>query len=37
MSDNDKISYKQFGNSVNVDVIHYAIKNVLALYEIINL
>jgi DNA (cytosine-5)-methyltransferase 1 len=36
MSGNDKISYKQFGNSVNVDVIHYVIKNVLSLYEIIN-
>ena len=35
LHENDKISYKQFGNSVNVDVIHYVIKNVLQSYKII--
>ena len=31
----DNIAYKQFGNSVNVDVIHIVIKNVLKLYNFI--
>jgi DNA (cytosine-5)-methyltransferase 1 len=28
----DKVAYKQFGNSVNVDVIHYVVKHVLGVY-----
>jgi DNA (cytosine-5)-methyltransferase 1 len=31
--DNDHIAYKQFGNAVNVDVVHYIIKNTLLTYE----
>ena len=32
---NDKIAYKQFGNSVNVDVVHFVINTVLEKYNII--
>lgn len=31
----DKVAYKQFGNSVNVDVVNYVIKTVLQIYNII--
>jgi DNA (cytosine-5)-methyltransferase 1 len=31
----DKIAYKQFGNSVNVDVVHFVINTVLEKYNII--
>jgi DNA (cytosine-5)-methyltransferase 1 len=32
----DKIAYKQFGNAVNVDVVHYVMNKVLKVYEIVN-
>ncbi len=32
MHDNDHIAYKQFGNAVNVDVVHFVISNTLELY-----
>lgn len=35
MCDNDHTAYKQFGNAVNVDVVHFVIQNVLKLYNII--
>ena len=35
MHENDKIAYKQFGNAVNVDVIHLVINNVLKLYNLL--
>lgn len=35
LHEKDNIAYKQFGNSVNVDVIHIVIKNVLKLYNFI--
>ena len=34
MCENDHIAYKQFGNAVNVDVVHFVINNVLRLYGI---
>ena len=34
MCENDHTAYKQFGNAVNVDVVHFVINNVLKLYEI---
>ncbi len=34
LPEEDKIAYKQFGNSVNVDVIHFVIENVLKLYSL---
>ena len=33
MNESDHIAYKQFGNAVNVDVVHYIISNVLKLYN----
>lgn len=35
MCDNDHTAYKQFGNAVNVDVVHFVINNVLKLYGIV--
>ena len=35
MCDNDHTAYKQFGNAVNVDVVHFVIQNVLKLYNIV--
>jgi DNA (cytosine-5)-methyltransferase 1 len=35
MHENDHIAYKQFGNAVNVDVVHYIIQNILNIYQII--
>jgi len=35
MCDNDHIAYKQFGNAVNVDVVHFVINNVLKLYGLV--
>ena len=32
MCENDHTAYKQFGNAVNVDVVHFMINNVLKLY-----
>jgi len=32
MCENDHTAYKQFGNAVNVDVVHFVINNVLRLY-----
>lgn len=34
LHDNDHTAYKQFGNAVNVDVIHFVISNTLKLYNI---
>jgi DNA (cytosine-5)-methyltransferase 1 len=34
MCENDHTAYKQFGNAVNVDVVHFVINNVLRLYGI---
>ena len=34
MHENDRVAYKQFGNAVNVDVVHFVINNVLQLYGI---
>jgi DNA (cytosine-5)-methyltransferase 1 len=33
--ENDHIAYKQFGNAVNVNVIHFVVENVLKTYNII--
>ena len=33
--ENDHIAYKQFGNAVNVDVVHYVINYTLKLYGVI--
>lgn len=33
MHENDHTAYKQFGNAVNVDVVHYVMNEVLRLYE----
>ena len=33
--ENDNIAYKQFGNAVNVDVIHFVVENVLKTYNIL--
>lgn len=35
MCENDHIAYKQFGNAVNVDVVHFVINNVLQLYQVL--
>jgi DNA (cytosine-5)-methyltransferase 1 len=35
LCDNDHTAYKQFGNAVNVDVVHFVINNVLKLYGIV--
>lgn len=35
MCENDHTAYKQFGNAVNVDVVHFVINNVLKLYNIL--
>jgi DNA (cytosine-5)-methyltransferase 1 len=35
MCENDHTAYKQFGNAVNVDVVHFVINNVLKLYGIV--
>ena len=35
MCENDHTAYKQFGNAVNVDVVHFVINNVLRLYELL--
>jgi DNA (cytosine-5)-methyltransferase 1 len=32
MHENDRIAYKQFGNAVNVDVVHYVIRRTMDLY-----
>ena len=32
---NDHVAYKQFGNAVNVDVVHFIISNTLRVYDII--
>ena len=34
MCENDHTAYKQFGNAVNVDVVHFVINNVLRLYNV---
>ena len=33
MHENDHTAYKQFGNAVNVDVVHFVISNTLRLYD----
>lgn len=35
LNENDKIAYKQFGNAVNVDVVHFVILNTLKAYNIV--
>lgn len=35
LNENDKIAYKQFGNAVNVDVVHFVIVNTLKAYNVI--
>lgn len=35
LNENDKIAYKQFGNAVNVEVVHFVISNTLKAYNII--
>ena len=35
MCENDHTAYKQFGNAVNVDVVHFVINNVLQLYQVL--
>lgn len=35
MHENDHTAYKQFGNAVNVDVVHYVIKKTLETYSVI--
>lgn len=35
MHETDRIAYKQFGNAVNVDVVHFVISNVLTQYKYI--
>ena len=32
LHENDKVAYKQFGNAVNVDVVHFVMKRVLDVY-----
>ena len=34
LNENDHIAYKQFGNAVNVDVVHFVISNTLRAYDI---
>ena len=36
LHENDHTAYKQFGNAVNVDVIHFVIYNTLKVYQIFN-
>ena len=36
LNENDHIAYKQFGNAVNVDVVHFVIRNTLNAYDIIS-
>ena len=33
--ENDHIAYKQFGNAVNVDVVHFVISNTLSSYNVV--
>jgi DNA (cytosine-5)-methyltransferase 1 len=35
LNENDHTAYKQFGNAVNVDVVHFVISNTLKAYDII--
>ena len=35
LNENDKVAYKQFGNAVNVDVVHFVILNTLKAYNIV--
>jgi site-specific DNA-cytosine methylase len=35
MHQKDKIAYKQFGNAVNVDVVHFVMNNVLTAYGVV--
>ena len=35
LNENDKIAYKQFGNAVNVEVIHFVMSNTLKAYNFI--
>ena len=35
MSENDHTAYKQFGNAVNVDVVHYVIRETLSVYKLL--
>ena len=34
LHENDKVAYKQFGNAVNVDVVHFVMSRVLNLYDL---
>ena len=34
LNENDKVAYKQFGNAVNVDVVHFVISNTLKVYNL---
>ena len=34
LHENDKVAYKQFGNAVNVDVVHFVMSRVLKLYDL---
>ena len=36
LHENDQIAYKQFGNAVNVDVVHFVMSNTLKTYNFIN-
>ena len=35
MHSNDHTAYKQFGNAVNVDVVHFVMKEVLKVYQFV--
>ena len=34
LNESDKVAYKQFGNAVNVDVVHFVISNTLKVYNL---
>lgn len=36
LNENDHTAYKQFGNAVNVDVVHFVIRNTLNAYELLS-
>jgi DNA (cytosine-5)-methyltransferase 1 len=35
LNENDHTAYKQFGNAVNVDVVHFVIRNTLNAYDLL--